>query len=126
MPDDELATTWGHNLTKAREALDLSIGALARRTGIHKSHLARFELGEAGLGDAKRIRVAAEVGQAVHDLFPYPDTTPKDSACPSADSAKGPAASRTRPTRAATPSPAPSAAGPAESAPAANPATEVA
>lgn len=81
----DLNARWGSRLTRAREALDLSIRELARRTGIHTSHLARFERGEAGLGDEARIRVAAEVGQQVADLFPYPEIP--ESPCPSAASA---------------------------------------
>jgi transcriptional regulator with XRE-family HTH domain len=83
MPITGLRAEWGRRLASAREAKGLSIGELARRTGVHKSHLARFELGEAGLGDEYRIRVAAEIGQRVEELFPYPDT----STCPSAPSA---------------------------------------
>lgn len=127
MPNDDLRIEWGRRLAQAREAAELSIRELARRTGVHPSHLARFESGNAGLGDANRIAVATEVGQAVKDLFPYPDTTPKDDdPCPSAAPATAEEASLTPATTAATPSPAPSAAGPAESAPAANPAAEVA
>jgi transcriptional regulator with XRE-family HTH domain len=116
MPTNELHSEWGRRLATAREALGLSISELARRTEIHKSHLARFELGEAGLGDEYRIRVAAEVGQRVESLFPYPDTT-QDDPCPSAASAPGEAACRTRATEAATRSPAPSAPAQAGSAP---------
>lgn len=127
MPNDDLRIEWGRRLAQAREAAKLSIRELARRTGVHPSHLARFESGNAGLGDANRIAVATEVGQAVKDLFPYPDITPKDDdPCPSAAPATAAEASPTPATTAATPSPAPSAAGPAESAPAANPAAEVA
>ncbi|GAA2298555.1 hypothetical protein GCM10010402_66480 [Actinomadura luteofluorescens] len=124
MPNDDLHTTWGRRLAQARRAAGLSIRGLARLSGVHPSHLARFESGAAGLGDAKRIRVATEVGQAVHDLFPYPDTTPQDAPCPSAESATAADTSRTRPTAAATRSPARSAEGPAESAPAGSPGNE--
>ena len=75
MPITGLHAEWGRRLAEAREAKGLSISELARRTGVHKSHLARFELGEAGLGDEYRIRVAAEIGQRVEELFPYPDTS---------------------------------------------------
>ena len=75
MPRNDLHAEWGERLAQARQAKGLSIAELARRTGSHKSHLARFERGEAGIGDDLRIRVAAEVGQRVEDLFPYPDTS---------------------------------------------------
>lgn len=115
MPSNDLNDQWGSRLTKAREALGLSIRELARRTEIHTSHLARFERGEAGLGDEARIRVAAEIGQQVHDLFPYPHITP-ETECPSAEPA---AAEETSPTPAAAKgaSPASSAAVPAAPAP---------
>ena len=115
MPSNNLLTQWGQNLTRVRQAMDLSIGELARRTGAHKSHLARFERGEAGLGDDMRIRVAAEVGQQVADLFPYPDTT-TETACPSAADAPDGAPSPTPATSTAVQSPAPNAAVPAPSA----------
>ncbi|WP_372490928.1 helix-turn-helix domain-containing protein [Actinomadura terrae] len=123
MPKDDLHIGWGRRLAQVRAELGLSIRALARSSGVHPSHLARFEQGEAGLGDAHRIRVATEVGQRVEDLFPYPDTTPKGAPCPSADSATDVAPSPTRPTAAATRSRARSAV-PAVSAPAASRANE--
>ncbi|TYK47188.1 helix-turn-helix domain-containing protein [Actinomadura decatromicini] len=122
MPTNDLRAEWGRRLAQARAAAELSIRELARRTGIHPSHLARFESGDAGLGDANRMAVATAVGQAVTALFPYPDPTPKDTApCPSADTATAAQRSRTRRTRAATRSPAPSAEVPAASAPVGSP-----
>jgi len=109
MQATDLLTDWGRRLTRARQDKDLSIGELARRVGMHKSHLARFERGEAGLGDESRMRVAAEVGQQVSNLFPYPDST-QDDECPSAASATAPGSSETPATAAAIRSPAPSAA----------------
>jgi transcriptional regulator with XRE-family HTH domain len=87
MPITGLHAEWGRRLAEAREAKGLSISELARRTGVHKSHLARFELGEAGLGDEYRIRVAAEIGQRVEELFPYPDTSTWPSAAAEESSA---------------------------------------
>lgn len=121
MPITGLHTEWGRRLAEAREAKGLSISELARRTGVHKSHLARFELGEAGLGDEYRIRVAAEIGQRVEELFPYPDTSTPDtsteSTCPSAASATAEESSagkatdgQTNPPRRTSRPPAPSAA----------------
>lgn len=92
MQTSDLTAAWGRRLTAARQARGLSIGELARRTGIHKSQLARFEKGEAGLGDAARIRVAAAIGQQVAALFPYPHITP-ESVCPNAASATDAASS---------------------------------
>jgi transcriptional regulator with XRE-family HTH domain len=116
MQATDLLTHWGSRLTQARQEKNLSIGELARRAGMHKSHLARFEKGEAGLGDDLRIRIATEVGHEVSALFPYPTTT-QDDQCRSADSAAGPAASATPATMAATRSPARSVAEPEVSAP---------
>lgn len=115
MPSHNLLTQWGSRLRSARDAAGLSISELARQTGIHKSHLARFELGEAGLGDENRILVAAKVGQSVGELFPYPDTA-TEMTCPSAADAAGGAPSPTPATRAATRSHVPSVAAPARSA----------
>ena len=108
MSSTDLLTGWGYRLTCARNAAGLSISELARQTGIHKSHLARFENGEAGLGDEYRILVAAKVGQSVSELFPYPDTT-TENACLSAADAPDAAPSRTPATKAARRSPAPNA-----------------
>jgi len=91
MQTSDLTAAWGRRLTAARQARGLSIGELARRTGIHKSQLARFEKGEAGLGDAARIRVAAEIGQQVATLFPYPRIP--EGVCPNAASATDAASS---------------------------------
>jgi transcriptional regulator with XRE-family HTH domain len=113
MQNTDLNAEWGNRLTRAREALDLSIRELARRTDIHVSHLARFERGEKGLGDEARIRVAAEIGQQVADLFPYPEIP--ETACPSADSATDAERSQTLATTEATRSLAPSAGAPAVS-----------
>lgn len=121
-----LAETWGETIRETRREQGLSLEALAERTGIDAGHLSRGERGLAGFGDAHRISLARALGRQVGDLFPYPEITSEDPACPSADSATDAGPSPTRPTRAARRSPAPSAAGPAESAPAANPATEVA
>jgi transcriptional regulator with XRE-family HTH domain len=115
MQINDLNARWGRRLSEAREALDLSIRELARRTDIHVSHLARFERGEAGLGDEARIRVAAVIGQQVADLFPYPEIT--EPPCPSAASATDAEASPTPAIQAAPQSPAPSAKAPAASAP---------
>lgn len=115
MQSTNLLTGWGKRLTEARTAKGLSISELARRTGTHKSHLARFERGEAGLGDAARIRVAAEVGHEVAELFPYPSTTPENT-CPSAAPAMGEATSPTPATTAETRSNALTAAAPEPSA----------
>jgi transcriptional regulator with XRE-family HTH domain len=112
---NDLNARWGRRLTEAREALELSIRELARRTDIHVSHLARFERGEAGLGDEARIRVAAEVGQQVAALFPYPEIP--EPPCRNAASATDAEPSPTPLTEAAPRSPAPSAAAPAVSAP---------
>lgn len=120
MPSNDLIARWGSRLARARAAAGLSIGELARQTGIHKSHLARFELGEAGLGDEYRILVAAKVGQPVSELFPYPEITDQESECPSAASVPAEVASRTPATTAAPRSPARSAKAPAESVPRAN------
>lgn len=87
MLQDALRSTWGRGLKAAREAAGLSIRGLAVRTGLHPSHLARVERGEAGLGDANRVTVAAALGHRVEDLFPYPDFKDNHS-CPSADSAE--------------------------------------
>lgn len=120
---NDLNAQWGKRLTEAREALKLSIRELARRTDLHTSHLARFERGEAGLGDEARIRVAAEIGQQVADLFPYPEIP--ETSCPSAASATDAEPSPTRPTTEAPRSPAPSAAAPAPSAPEGSPGDEI-
>lgn len=93
MQATNLLSDWGKRLAEVRRAKGLSIGELARQVGMHKSHLARFERGEAGIGDELRIRVASEVGQQVADLFPYPDTTDQESPCPAVASATEPAAS---------------------------------
>jgi transcriptional regulator with XRE-family HTH domain len=114
MPSNDLNARWGRRLTEAREALDLSIRELARRTDLHTSHLARFERGEAGLGDDARIRVAAEIGQQVHDLFPYPHITP-ETECPSAGAAPAAGSSPIPVTAAAPRSTAPSAEAPGDS-----------
>lgn len=93
MQQDDLRAEWGRRLTRAREALGLSIGDLARRTGIHKSQLARFERGEAGLGDEARIKVAAAIGQQVASLFPYPTIPTTETDCRSAECATAEAGS---------------------------------
>lgn len=107
MQSHDLNAYWGERLHRARRALDWSIRELARRTGLHTSHLARFERGEVGLGDEARIRVATEVGQQVSDLFPYPKIP--ETTCPSAANARAGATSPTPATTAETRSPAPSA-----------------
>jgi transcriptional regulator with XRE-family HTH domain len=115
MQSTDLNVEWGSRLTRAREALDLSIRELARRTDIHVSHLARFERGEKGLGDEARIRVAAEIGQQVANLFPYPEIP--ETSCPSAANATGAERSQTPATTGATRSPVPSVEAPAVSGP---------
>jgi len=123
MQATDLLTDWGRRLTTARQEKDLSIGELARRAGMHKSHLARFERGEAGIGDESRMRIAAEVGQQVSDLFPYPLTN-QDDQCRSAASATALGSSETPAIAGATRSPARSVAEPDTSAPTAIPSTD--
>lgn len=94
----------------------LTLGELARQTSIHKGQLSRVENGLMGIGDEGRIRIAAALGRRVEDLFPYPDTTDLETACPSAANAREAASSPTPATTAATRSPARSAKAPAASA----------
>lgn len=110
MPTNELQTQWGRRIRAARNRAGLSLRETARRADIDKGQLSRAETGDTGLGDGARIRLASVLGRSVNELFPYPDTTDLENACPSAASAPAGAPSPTPVTTAARRSPAPSAA----------------
>lgn len=115
MPTNELQTQWGRRIRAARNRAGLSLRETARRADIDKGQLSRAETGDTGLGDGARIRLASVLGRSVNELFPYPDTTDLENACPSAASAPAGASSPTPVTTAARRSPAPSAAAQATS-----------
>lgn len=122
-----LSIAWGQRIKRARNECGLSQRALAARADIDKGYYARIEagqLGSRGVGDEVRMRLARALGRQVNDLFPYPNTTESETACPSAADAADGAPSATPATTAATPSPAPNAMAPAASVLAENPANE--
>lgn len=124
MPTNELQTQWGRRIRAARIRAGLSLRATARRADIDKGQLSRAETGDTGLGDGARIRLASVLGRSVSELFPYPDTTDLETACPSAANATGAERPRTPATTAATRSPARSAEAPGVSAREENPGNE--
>lgn len=120
MESSTLRAEWGRRLRRMRKDRGLSQTAIAAKAGVDSSWYARIERGEVGgrgIGDEMRIRIAAAFGERVEDLFPYPDTTSLENACPSAATAPDGASSPTPATKAATRSPAPSATAPEASAP---------
>ncbi|WP_443043698.1 helix-turn-helix domain-containing protein [Streptomyces sp. NBC_00306] len=51
-----------------REALNLSLTAVARLSGIHPSHLSRVETGKAGLSDGNIRRLATALDASTDDI----------------------------------------------------------
>lgn len=71
-----LHTEWGARLRACRKEAGLSQMALAVAAGVDKGYYARIERGEVGqrgVGDDLKIRIAAALSKRVEDIWAYPD-----------------------------------------------------
>lgn len=75
-PSLAILQMWGGNIKNRRDALGLTMAALAARVGVRPNAVLRWERGRVEPSLPNRLAIATALGSTPDDLFPHTVPTP--------------------------------------------------